>query len=136
MEINIWAVVVSAIASMVIGSIWYGTFFRKQFEEACGMDKWTAEQKIAEQKKMGMSYFIQLIASLVMFYILAMFVSDTEQMTLSGGLLTAFWAWLGFVVPTQLGSAIWGGNMKLFWLGAGNMLFTLLASGAIIGSWR
>jgi hypothetical protein len=48
----------------------------------------------------------------------------------------AFLMWLGFVVPVKFGDAIWGGKMGLFWLGIGNMLFTLLASGAIIGVWH
>ncbi len=130
---NLIAVIVSAIVSMVIGGVWYGPLFGKQFQAASGMDQWPAEKKAAEKAKMGKLYAMQAVASLVMFYVLAMFVDQTGSV---GGLTVAFWAWLGFVVPTQLGSAIWGGSMKLFWIGAGNMLVTLLAAGAIIGAWQ
>jgi len=135
MEINYLGVVASAIASMVIGSVWYGPLFGKTFMHAMGMDQWTPERQAAEKKKMGKLYATQLIASLVMFYVLAAFMGKTSSVGISGGISTALWAWIGFVVPVQLGNAIWGGNMTLFWLGAGNMLLTLLAAGAILGAW-
>lgn len=135
MDINIWAVIVAAIASMIIGSIWYGPLFGKIFMKEMGMDKWSKEKMEEEKKKMGMTYFVQFLASILMFYVLAMLTGKLEMMTLNGGLMTAFWVWLGFVVPTKLGDALWGGNMKLFWIGIGNMLATLLAAGAIIGLW-
>ncbi len=136
MGINIWAVLVSAVASMVIGSIWYGPLFGKKFMLAMGMDKMTPEQQAEMKKNMGMSYFLQFVASLVMFYVLAMFMGRLGQLSLTSGLQVAFWAWLGFVVPVQLGNAIWGGKMSLFWISIGNMLATLLVAGAIIGVWQ
>jgi hypothetical protein len=88
------------------------------------------------KKGMAKMYFTQLVASLVMFYVLAMLMYRLGEMTVQGGLMVAFWVWLGFVVPTKLGDAIWGGKMSLFWIGIGNMLATLLAVGAILGAWR
>jgi len=134
-EVNYWAILVSAVVSMIIGSIWYGPLFGKKFMAAMGMDKWTPEQKEAEMKKMGMTYFLQFVASVLTFYVLAVFMQRTGSLSVNGGLMMAFWVWLGFVMPTQLGSSIWGGKMTLFWIGAGNMLVTLLAVGAIIGAW-
>ena len=135
-SVNYLAVLVSAVASMVIGSIWYGPLFGKKFMAAMGMDKWTPEQQAAEKKKMGVTYFVQFVASLVMFYVLAGIIVGFDKTSLSGGMVSAFVMWLGFVVPLKLGDAIWGGKMTLFWLGSFNMLFTLLAAGAIIGVWR
>jgi hypothetical protein len=132
---NYLAVVAAAVASMVDGGVWYGPLFRKTFMAAMGMDKWSPERQAEEKKKMGKLYAMQLVASLVMFYVLASFIDRTGSFGVMGGMSTAFWAWLGFVVPVQLGSAIWGGSMSLFWLGAGNMLVTLLVAGAIIGAW-
>ena len=129
------AILASAVASMVIGSIWYGPLFGKAFQQAMGMDEWSPEKQAEEKKKMGKLYAMQLIASLVMFYVLAMFVDRLGGMSAGGGIVVALWAWIGFVVPVQLGSAIWGGSMKLFTISAGNMLVTLLAAGAIIGAW-
>ena len=65
--VNCWAVLVSAIASMVIGSIWYGPLFGKQFLKAMGMDQWSPEKQAEMKKAMTMTYVWQFIASLVMF---------------------------------------------------------------------
>ncbi len=135
MSVNFWAVFVSALASMVIGSVWYGPLFGKKFRVAMGMDKWSAEKQAQMKKSMGMSFALQFIASLVMFYILAVFMHAGVG-GVTGNLAIAFWTWLGFVVPVKLGDAIWGGSWTLFWIGISNMLVTLLAAGAIIGAWR
>ena len=134
--INYWAVLVSAVASMVIGSVWYGPLFGKMFMTAMGMDKWTKKQQEEMRKKMLATYLVQFIASIVMFFVLAMFMGKLDQMSVCGGLVTAFWVWIGFIVPLKLGDALWGGKMILFWLGISNMLLTILASGAIIGAWQ
>ncbi len=134
-EINIWAVVVSAIASMAIGSIWYGPLFGKIFMKAMGMDQWSPEKQSAMKKQMPITYLLQFLASLLMFFVLARFVFYMSDFTVKGSLVVAFWTWLGFVVPIKLGDALWGGKMTMFWLGIGNMLLTLLAGAAIIGAW-
>jgi hypothetical protein len=101
-----------------------------------GMDQWSPEKQAEMKKTMGLSYFGQLIASLVMFYVLARFTGGMGKLTVSGGLMVAFWTWLGFVVPLSLGSVLWGGKKILFWLQTGSMLITLLAAGAIIGAFK
>ena len=135
-SINFWAVLVSAIASMVIGSVWYGPLFGKKFIEASGMGSWSPEKQVEEKKKMGMLYFGQFVASIVMFYVLAWLMGALKAVSIMGGVQAAFWVWLGFVVPVKFGEQIWGGKMILFWIGMSNMLVTLIAAGAIIGAWK
>lgn len=136
MDVNFWAVLVAALASMVIGSLWYGFLFGKKFEAIMGFDKLTPEQQNAAKKGMSKSYVTQLIASLVMFYVFAVLASKLGANTVAEGLNVAFWTWIGFIVPVKLGDAIWGGKMPLFWLSIGNFLLTLLVAGAIIGGWQ
>lgn len=131
---NYIAVISSAVASMIIGSIWYGPLFGKKFRQLMGMDQWSPEKQNAEKKKMGKLYALQLVASLVMIYVLNVFIDKTGDAGIAGGVSVALWTWIGFVVPVQLGNAIWGGKMQLFYLGAGNMLVTLLAAGIITGA--
>ncbi len=125
----------SAIASMAIGSVWYGPLFGKKYIELMGMNTWSPEKQAEMKKAMTMTYVWQFVASLVMFYVLAWLIGATYQMSVMGGLTAAFWVWIGFVVPLKLGDALWGGKMALFWLGIGNMLVSLLVAGAIIGAW-
>lgn len=135
MIVNYWAVFISAAVSMVIGSLWYGPLFGKMFMQAMGMDKMTDAQKAEMKKGMGMSYVLQFIGSLVMFYVLAVMMGRLNQLSVNGGLMVAFWSWLGFIVPIKLSDAIWGGKKVLFWLGIGHSLVNLLVAGAIIGIW-
>lgn len=134
-SVNLWAVVVTAIVSMVIGSIWYGPLFGKLFMKEKGMDSWSKEKQAQMKKSMPLSYVGQFIASLVMFFVLAGLIVGFGKTSLSGGILTGFIVWIGFVVPLALGEALWGGKRTLFLLSTGHMLVTLLAAGAIIGFW-
>lgn len=135
--VNVWAVLASAVVSMVIGSIWYGPLFGKPFMAAMGMDQWSPEKREAMKKKMMWSYLGQFIASLVMFYVLGSWIVwGAPKLNVSYGLGIAFWTWLGFILPVKFADTLWGGKMILFWLSAGNMLITLLAAGAIIGAWH
>ena len=131
--VNFWAVLASAVASMVIGSIWYGPLFGKKFMSAMGMDSWSPEKKAAMKKSMGLTYLWQFLASILMFYVFAWLMGALGAKSAMDGIQAAFWVWLGFIVPLSLGNALWGGKMILFWLGIGNMLLTLGAAGVIIG---
>lgn len=134
--INYFAVLVAAIASMVIGSVWYGPLFGKMFIEEMGMNKLSPEEQERMRKSMTKAYVLQFLASLVMFFVLAWYVVTSVHTGVMGGVANAFGLWLGFVVPLALGNALWGGKMSLFWLNIGNMFVTLLTAGAIIGAWR
>ena len=136
MQVNIWAVLVAAVSSMVVGSIWYGPLFGKLYVSLMGWDGMSEEQKKAKMKGMTLTYLWQFLASVVMFYVLAMFMSKLNVVDVMGGLQVAFWAWLGFVVTMKLGDALWGGKMKMFWLGAGGSLITFLVGGLILSLWR
>ena len=134
--INLWAVLVSGLASMVIGSIWYGPLYGKKYMSAVGMDAWSPEKREAMRKSMGPSYAGQFVASLLSFFVLAWLMGALNMQSVLGGIETGFGIWLGFIVPLKLGDTLWGGNKTLFWLSIGGNLITLLAVGAIIGAWK
>src|SRR5258708_3022652 len=136
MHVNIWAVLAAAISSMVVGSIWFGPLFGKLFIHEMGMDAWSPEKQAEMKKGMTMMYVWQFIASLVMFYVLAMFIVWPGKAGVSRGVESGLGVWVGFGVPLKLGEALWGGKMTLFWLGIGNTAVTLLVGGAILGLWK
>lgn len=135
-SVNIWAVIVSAIASMVIGSIWYGPLFGKQFMHEMGMDSWSKEKQDEMRKSMATSYVMQFIASLVMFYVFAKIAHGLHPLTITNGIKTSLLVWLGFILPVKFADTLWGGNKNLFWLSVTNMLLTLTVTGIIIGAWH
>ena len=136
MTINYLAIFLSAVASMVIGSIWYGPLFGKKFMEAVGMNTWTPEQQAKMKSKMFVMYLSQFVVSLLMFFVLSWYIKTSIHTGVYGGIANAFGMWLGFAVPLSFGNAIWSGKMTMFWLNIGNMFLTLLAAGAIIGAMR
>jgi hypothetical protein len=136
MQLNWLAILASAIASMIIGSVWFGPLFGKMYISLMGMDKLSSEEQAKMKKSMMMTYVWQFIASVVTFIVLDRFIINLHITSLSGAVITALFAWIGFMIPIQLGQALWGGKMKLFWLGAGNSLLTMVAAGLILGTWK
>lgn len=134
--INYLAVLAAAVSSIVVGSIWYGPLFGKMFMREMEMDKWSPEKQAQMKASMTKAYVMQFVASIVMFVVLAWYITTSIHTGIWGGVANALGLWLGFVVPLALGNAIWGGKYKLFWLQIGNMFFTLIIAGAIIGAWR
>lgn len=142
--INYLAVFVAALSSIVVGSVWYGPLFGKDWMKITGM----TPEKIAAFKKdpkamasMQKSYALQFLGSLVMAYVLAhalVFASAyTKTSGLSAGLMAGFWNWLGFVAPVTMAGVLWESKSWKQWcLTNGNMLVTLLVMGSILSLWK
>ena len=133
-EINYWAVLVVAILANVIGALWYSPLlFGKQWMKLSGI---TPKQTPKMKQKANVSYAINVVASLVMAYVLAHYVDFAEAVTIAGGLQAGFWAWLGFIAPVQLGKVLWENQpFKLYLLNTGYYFVSLLVMGAILAVW-
>lgn len=130
MEINYMAVLVAGVANMVLGAIWYGPLFCKQWMALSGMTK----EKIEKAKpNMNTLYAAGFIVSLVMAYVLAWFVGVAESM--DAALMTGFWLWLGFIATVTAGNVLWKGEPRQLWmLDNGYRLLALLVMSAILFS--
>ncbi len=134
-DINYLAVLVAAVASMVIGFLFYGPLFGKFWIALMGFTK--EQLDAGKAKGMSKSYALGFLGSLVTSYVLARFVAYTGAGGISGGLQTGFWAWLGFVATVALGSILWEGkSWKLYGLNMGYQFMNLLAMGAILAVWQ
>ncbi len=133
--VNFVAILVAAISSMVVGSIWYGPLFGKLFMREMGMDTWSPEKKEAMKKKMVWSYVGEFLSSVVKFFFLAGLIVGFGQTTLLGGMWVAFTVYIGFMMPIVLGELLWGGTKTMFWLKTGNMFITMMVAGVILGLW-
>lgn len=133
--INYWAVLGATIASMLIGFLWYGTLFGKKWMTLAGLTP--ESMKAMKMSPMGANIGM-FIMSLLMAYVLAHgIVFGNAYLGMSGaagGVMGAFWYWLGFAVPLTSGSYLWEGKSAKLWiLNAGYYLVTLLVMGAILG---
>ncbi len=133
MKINYLAVIVAAVIHFMIGGLWYGFIFANIFVDIVGREQ--LEKMVADSH--WSQYLIAFVSSLVLVYILAHFVQFTGSKTAGGGLQTAFWLWLGFVVTTQLSAVIFEQRkLGLYLLNIGYQLVACLICGAILAIWK
>lgn len=135
MEVNYLAVLVAAIASMVIGSIWYSPLlFGNIWIKLSGVKIPTNKKK--QQKMMLTSFGLGFLVSLVTATVLSYFIGMVGATDAAGGAEIAFWVWLGFIATTQIGAVLWEQRSpKLFLIGASNMLVTTVLMGVILAVW-
>lgn len=131
--INIWAVIVSAIASTAFGFLWYMVLFREPYIKGLARTK---EQ--LDQGPNGMTATIyQLIGNIVMIYILAWLMDRTSYRTVGQGIKLALIVWVGFVAcvigPMYAFEAF---PFYFFLITTGYVLVSMLGSGAILGAWK
>ncbi len=135
MPINYLAILVSSIVSILIGMFWYSPAgFGKMWMKLSGFteDKLKKMHKDAKQ-----SYIYAFLSTLVMTYILALFLNYTQTTTLSSGLLIGFLAWLGFVATVSLGTILWEGKpFKLYLLNMFYQLISILIMSGILTIWK
>lgn len=137
MPVNYLAVFLAALASMLLGYVWYGPLFGKAWMALSGMT--AAKIEAVKSKGMSAQYSITFVGSLVMSYVLAhslVFASSYFKVSgISSGLMVGFWNWLGFVAPVTLGTVLWDGkSWKLWFLNNGYYFTSLLIMGVILAS--
>jgi hypothetical protein len=135
MRTNYLAVLVATIVHFLIGGLWYGVLFGNKFVELIG---WSPEKlKQMENHNPTKEMIIAFISSLVLCYILALFVRYTNAKSAVEGLQTAFWLWLGFVATTQLATVIFEErNAGLYLLNVGYQFVGCAAAGIILALWK
>ena len=135
--IRLLPVLVAAIATMVIGFLWYSPLlFARPWMVAMGYDPNDKAKMDAMRKSAGKSYAIAFLASLVSAFVLAKVIDLTTVNTALYGMKVAFAIWLGFVTTVQLTAKLFENKpTKLYLINTGYQLVCYLAMGAIIASW-
>lgn len=134
--VNYLAVFGAGVISMVIGFIWYSPLIvGKAWMKEKG---YSADSLKKAQKDMEKLYGLSFVLSLLTAYVLShmVFLSDNFYQfgRLPTGLITAFWMWLGFIMPVQLTAAIFGDkNWKLFAIDTGYQLASVVSMGTVVG---
>ncbi|HLC93186.1 MAG TPA: DUF1761 domain-containing protein [archaeon] len=133
--VNIVALVVSAIASMGLGMLWYGPLFGRQWMALSGIKEPTKEEKDKMMGKMMPMMAAGFVASLIAAYVLAVFIQFSGAVGAFEGALTGFWVWLGFIATVSLNTVLWEGKpIKLYLLNNGHELVHFALIGIIIAS--
>jgi len=130
-NVNILAVIVAAVATFVLGAVWYSpVLFAKQWMQAHG---YTPEQLEAmKQRGVARAYAVSALCYLVMAYVLALLASSFVQ-----GLWLGFLLWLGFAATIGLTANMFSDNPLAVWvIDAGYQLAYLLLMGVIVTVWH
>ncbi len=135
--VNYLAVLVAAIASMLVGFVWYGMLFRKPWMAMMG---YTVENMKQIKMSPNLAYALQFVGSLVTAYVLSHIVVFASAYLGAEGAMrgasTSFWVWLGFVVPVTLGVVLWENKpWKLWLINASHYLVSLVVMGVILAWW-
>ncbi len=136
--VNVWAVLVSALATMVAGFLWYSPMlFAKPWTILMGYDP-NDKAKLAEmQKSAGPSYMMSLIASILSAFVLGKLIAVSGTVGAVDGLKIGLVVWLGFVTTVQFTNALFSRQPnKLYMINTGYQLVCYVAMGAILGAWR
>ncbi len=137
LDVNLWSVLVAAVATMVLGFLWYSPLlFARPWMVAMGYDP-DNKAKIQEmQKSAGKSYAISFVASLVTAFVLGKVIDITSVNTVLYGMKVGFAMWLGFVTTVQLTAKLFGNqSTRLYLINTGYQLVCYLAMGAILAVW-
>ncbi|MAF34726.1 hypothetical protein CMO91_02680 [Candidatus Woesearchaeota archaeon] len=134
MAVNYVAVLVSAIASMAVGFVWYSPgVFGRQWMHLTGITKKDVEKGKAN---MPQKMVVALIAQLVMAYALSLLLTATSTVGAKAGAKLAALVWLGFVATILLGSVLWEGKPSKLWiLNSAQWLVAMAVMGAILAAW-
>ncbi len=128
---NFLAILVAALVSYAIGSLWYSLLFGKLWQRLAG---------VTDPKPSPMIFVLSLVGSFVMSFVLYHSIlfgnAYFEMGGVAGGLMGGFFGWLGYVAPVTLTTKLYQNKPWGLWLlDNAFWLISLLVMGVILSSW-
>lgn len=114
MQINYVGIIAATVAQFACGFLWYGPLFGKLWGKIHGFDKLPRETQQKMMKEITPFYGVQFLVTLVISFVMSLFITNLPADWNPYGL--AFFFWLGFTAPAQVGAVIFGGTDKK-WIG-------------------
>lgn len=129
-DVNWYAIIIASIFSVALGSFWYSPklFGSIWMGAACC--------KEVEKKDVFKAFIGAFIGSLILTYILAVFIEWIGTDNAIQGAYIGFLSWLGFVATTLISPVLWEKQpLKIFGIHAGFKLVYLCLAGALLAWW-
>lgn len=132
LQINIWAVLVAAFCSFLIGGVWYSPImFAKTWMRENGLN-----DEALRKGNPALIFGGSFVTALVMAFNLAAFLGD-EATDWVWGLTAGALAGIGWVaMAIGMIYLFERKSLKLFFINAGYQVINLMVMGLIIGLWR
>ena len=132
MIVTFWPIVAAGVASVLIGWVWYhprvfGTTWMR-------LANVTPEMAERGKKMMPLSVILSLCGSMLIAYVMNYVGIAFHIFDWVGAVFElALWCWLGFVVPTSLGTILWEQRpFKLYLINTLYWLVTFIAMALIL----
>ena len=125
MEVNYTLVIIATIAQFALGALWYSPLlFGKWWQDCMEMDcsALPPEEMKKLQKSMTPFYVLQLFLT---FFTTISFANLVSYINAFNIYHIGFWIWIGFIVPVEISSVIWGSTKKKYWC---KQIFVMVAN--------
>jgi hypothetical protein len=126
--VNWLAIIIAAVANMVVGTLWYGTWaFGKSWTKLSG-------HTMGEGLQAGPLYAMTAVAAVVQAITMAWFVGQTGANSGAAGAIIGLYVGLGFVATAMFAEVLFAGrHPRLYAITAGYSVVAAIVQGAIIG---
>jgi hypothetical protein len=130
-EINIWAVLVAAVATFLIGGLWYSpVLFARVWQREAGL----SDERLRNGHP-GLIFGLAFVLAVIAAFVFAMFLGPRPQLAFAVGAgFAAGLAWvaasLGIIYLFERRS------LALFLINGGYVTLAFTAIGAILGAWH
>ena len=132
-HIDLWGVLLGAVASMVIGMVYYSNaLFGKEWKKLAKIDEKRFQKEMP--KIMPMMFIAALITAYVVAYFTFLYQNLFQTSWVGAGVVTSLILWLGVAATTvYVHNAFDQRQSKLTAISLGNRLLSILAMGLLVG---
>ncbi len=132
--ISFWPIIAMMIFSVVLGFVWYGPLFGKQWAQLSGLVIPSEKPAFSTMlKPMLLSFIGAILLTAVLSFVIVFHNAFYLTVGLAPALAIAFMLWLGFIVPIYLNLSGWEGKpWTLFFINTGYWLIFMLVAAAMI----
>ena len=132
-QVNIWAVLIAAISSMVIGTLYYADWaFGKQWKKLGKIDTKQFEKEMP--KVMPVVFIAAIMTAVTISYFSFLYHMFFQDSWLGAGVLTSLILWLGISATTLfVHNSLEQRPAQLTYIAVGNRFLSILAMGLILG---
>ncbi|MGA7719774.1 MAG: DUF1761 domain-containing protein [Ignavibacteriaceae bacterium] len=130
-HINFLAIIVAAVASYIIATVWYAVLFSKLWKKLTGI-----EDMKPSPVKIVIVFAGSLVMSFVLYHSIVFGNAFFDISGIGGGLMGGFFGWLGFIAPVTLTNVMYEKRPWQLWiLDNAFWLISLLVMGVVISFW-
>lgn len=139
--LNIPIIVLAACVAFIIGFLWHGPLFGKQWMKVAGIKEPTQDEMDAAKKTMWKPMLMGVVSYIVMAFVLAHSIYYFQMsMNVPRDWMIAFnaalWNWIGFVAVATVSPVLWEKKTWSYWMFSNAYFFAImLVMSAIITFW-